>query len=490
MKKALVIMGFMTIFPRLLVAQELDIQSLVGEQWYGLYLKGQKAGYASSALAVDDEGNVTVNEDSSFQVTMLGVRQMMSIDSERVYAPDGALRRIEMVVEDITGKSEFHAVVDGEKMLLRKVVAGVPSEVEFPKPKESLKDALGQVPLVADGAKPGDSLSFSLFDPVFAREIEGESRILAIEDRLFDGAPTKVFKIKSLMKETGIETVSYVSEDGTIMEDVVANFITMRLEPKEMAQDVNYNNDVIVSNAAMLKSPIENPRERNSLALVLKGPLDTAHLYNDERQFMGPKDDAFEFRATKIALDGFEPAMLPIENEEVKKWLEPSQFVQSDAPEIVAKAREIVAEEANSLAIANKLCAWVYENVRTTYSAQLTNALQVLQHMEGDCTEHSVLFVGLARAAGVPAREVAGLVYVGGSRPGFYFHQWAKVWVGKWIDVDPTFNQPLADVTHIKLAEGDLYEQTKLIPIIGQIRVELPGEAGGEEAASAQEAGS
>jgi hypothetical protein len=100
----------------------------------------------------------------------------------------------------------------------------------------------------------------------------------------------------------------------------------------------------------------------------------------------------------------------------------------------------------------------------------------VLDSLEGDCTEHSILFIGLARAAGLPAREVAGLVYVQGTQPGFYFHQWAKVWVGKWIDVDPTFNQPLADVTHIKLAEGDLFEQAKLIPIIGKLKIEVAAE--------------
>ncbi len=67
---------------------------------------------------------------------------------------------------------------------------------------------------------------------------------------------------------------------------------------------------------------------------------------------------------------------------------------------------------------------------------------------------------------------MAGLVYVSGGEPGFYFHQWAKVWVGKWIDVDPTFDQPLADVTHIKLAEGDLFEQAKIMPIIGQLKIQ------------------
>ena len=68
---------------------------------------------------------------------------------------------------------------------------------------------------------------------------------------------------------------------------------------------------------------------------------------------------------------------------------------------------------------------------------QFRDALEVLNHMAGDCTEHSILFIGLARAAGLPAREVAGMIYVTEDPAGFYFHQWAKVWVGKWIDVDP-----------------------------------------------------
>jgi len=51
-------------------------------------------------------------------------------------------------------------------------------------------------------------------------------------------------------------------------------------------------------------------------------------------------------------------------------------------------------------------------------TARLSNAIEVLEHLQGDCTEHSILFIGLARAAGIPAREVAGLVYVDDLNPG------------------------------------------------------------------------
>jgi hypothetical protein len=50
------------------------------------------------------------------------------------------------------------------------------------------------------------------------------------------------------------------------------------------------------------------------------------------------------------------------------------------------------------------------------------------------------------------------------------------VWVGEWMDVDPTFDQVYADATHIKLSEGDLVEQIKLLPVIGQLSIEVDGE--------------
>ena len=471
--KRFILMVSLSLFPRLLVAQELDISSLVGQTWYGVYMSGQKSGYAVNNVVKKDDGSVMVSEDAQFRITMEGVKQDMRIFSERTYAPDGALSEVKTRVETLGAESQFDAIVRGGTLLMRSVVGGEALEVELPRPSESLRDAFKQIELIQNGGEIGSELHYTIFEPMYRQEIGGVSKVIAIEERIFDGVPTKVYKIKNSLVDMGIDSISYVAQDGTTLEDEVAGLITTRLEPEEIAKDVNYSNDVIVSNAALIDTAIEKPRERPFLKLRITGPLTEAHLFNDERQYLAPKDGAFEFSAHLISLDGFEPATLPIAEPAVQAWIKPSVFIQSEDPRLIEKAREIVGDETNALAVSTKLCDWVYDNVRTTFSAQLSNALEVLDHMEGDCTEHSVLFIGLARAAGIPAREVAGLIYVEGARPGFYFHQWATVWVGKWIDVDPTFNQPLADVTHIKLAEGDLFHQAKLIPIIGQIKVQV-----------------
>ncbi|MFA6239279.1 MAG: transglutaminase-like domain-containing protein [Candidatus Hydrogenedentales bacterium] len=471
--KRVIFMILLTLFPRMLVAQSIDITDLVGETWYGLYLSGQKSGYSMNAVEKLEGGAVAVTEDSHFRLTMGGIRQDMRVYAKRQYAPDGSLVRVDSEVEDSQGTSKFEAVVQGEEIVLTSRLGGQSTEKRLPKPQESLRDALKQVELAKEGAKVGDRISYVLFEPMKPGEIHGTSEIVGIEERIFDGIPTKVFRVKSVLDLMNMESVSYVTESGVTLEDTTSGMLTMRLEPKEIAKDVTYSNDVIVSNAAMLSEPIENPRGRESLRLRLQGPLQPAHLYNDERQKMTQKGEGFEFFAKKLSLDGFETAKLPISDESVKEWMQPSLFVQSDDPKIVAKAKEIVGGETDSLKISQKLCAWVYRNVKSTFSARLTNAREVLDSLEGDCTEHSILYIALARASGLPAREVAGLLYMPGSQPGFYFHQWAKVWVGKWIDVDPTWDEPLADVTHIKLAEGDLFQQAQLIPVIGQIKIEV-----------------
>src|SRR6187397_3545992 len=85
-----------------------------------------------------------------------------------------------------------------------------------------------------------------------------------------------------------------------------------------------------------------------------------------------------------------------------------------------------------------RLIDWTFKNLAKDLSTNLTTASQVLAHKQGDCTEHALLFVALARAAGIPAREVSGLVYMGDDIQRFGWHAWAEVDIaGRWVQVDP-----------------------------------------------------
>jgi transglutaminase-like putative cysteine protease len=87
-----------------------------------------------------------------------------------------------------------------------------------------------------------------------------------------------------------------------------------------------------------------------------------------------------------------------------------------------------------------------------------------------------VLYAALARAAGLPTRMVAGVVYMpgdGGTPAAFYYHAWNEVWLGAWIAVDPTFGQFPADATHVELVEGGPDKGVALIGMLGQLRFDV-----------------
>ncbi|MBC8193052.1 MAG: transglutaminase domain-containing protein, partial [FCB group bacterium] len=63
------------------------------------------------------------------------------------------------------------------------------------------------------------------------------------------------------------------------------------------------------------------------------------------------------------------------------------------------------------------------------------------------------------------------LVYLQGR---FLFHAWPVVAIdGEWVDVDPSLNQFPADATHIALVEGDFENLTNLIPVLGNVKIEI-----------------
>jgi len=88
--------------------------------------------------------------------------------------------------------------------------------------------------------------------------------------------------------------------------------------------------------------------------------------------------------------------------------------------------------------VASELTRSVYGMLEKSITFSIPNAVQVLETRQGDCNEHTVLYIALARALGLPARTAVGLVYLNGS---FFYHchAWPEVWLDEWVAVDPTF---------------------------------------------------
>ena len=154
----------------------------------------------------------------------------------------------------------------------------------------------------------------------------------------------------------------------------------------------------------------------------------------------------------------------------MQEYLESSDFIQSQDNEIIQQARKIVGAQTNAFKAAILLNDWVYQNMRKFPTISIPSSIEVLHTREGDCNEHTYLFVALARALGIPARVLVGLVYKDGR---FFYHAWPAVFVGEWLSLDPTFGQDNADATHIRLFEGELNQQLNLAGVLGKIKIHI-----------------
>jgi transglutaminase-like putative cysteine protease len=114
-----------------------------------------------------------------------------------------------------------------------------------------------------------------------------------------------------------------------------------------------------------------------------------------------------------------------------------SALLPSDNAKIAAQAATIVGRERNPYNKAKLIYDWILKQVKIEDSTMLGGALEALDELQADSYRASLLFCSLARAAGVPALPVSG-VLVNSARTTVK-HYWAEFWIDSfgWIPLDP-----------------------------------------------------
>lgn len=135
-------------------------------------------------------------------------------------------------------------------------------------------------------------------------------------------------------------------------------------------------------------------------------------------------------------------------------WLRPEKEIQVDAPEIAATLARIGADHGKLVERLRKIydltASFGFKPFKGT-----TDALTALRLGQASCNGKSRLFVALARATGIPARLVGGLILETGSKR--TSHQWVEAYVaGHWVPFDPT-NRHFAELPerYLTLYYGD-----------------------------------
>jgi hypothetical protein len=267
----------------------------------------------------------------------------------------------------------------------------------------------------------------------------------------------------------GISVISWVDGHGrTLKEETPAGLSLVRQDAHEARNLPGraVSLDIVAQTAIPLGAPLDDAQAKDRIQFKLAGVnLANFPLHGGRQNLV---DDRLDVRLEDLSQ--LDAPNIPVQEARLASYLQPTPFLQTDHPNIQALAAKVVGGETDGYRAAVKIKNWVYREIAKEPTVSIPNALEVLQTKKGDCNEHTVLFNALARAAGIPAKTVVGVVYLRGA---FYYHAWSEIWLGQWISLDSVLNQFPADVTHIKFLEGEIDRQIDLLQLIGNLKISV-----------------
>lgn len=210
-----------------------------------------------------------------------------------------------------------------------------------------------------------------------------------------------------------------------------------------------------------LDYPLADPAAVEEMVVGLPADLGDPHLFvveDDRQQLEMEEDGGARLTIRRVAYDGADAVELPIRDPALAPYLGSSLYIQTEDERIRALASRLRGGERNAWRVADRLRQWVYDHMIPRHTnVRFKSSLEVLEDMEGTCSEHAVLFMALCRAAGLPARACVGFLVAQTGE--LVLHIWTQVYVGRWVDVDPSWEGSAVSAAHIKTGQGRLIEE-------------------------------
>ncbi len=451
------------------------VKEHIGKAFYGNYMGKKKVGWESDEIKfVKLDGVMVVSQFSeSYSRALFGGNKTEVQDkTEITFSLEGQGDILQIKANHIeNGVEKTRTLIkrNGKFILITKSNDRTDEKV-VSKPKENLLMQKNLEDWLKGNRIKGDIYS------CFSTSIE--------EDDL--NIPTRyIYKSKKMIAHNGINILvheidqeshgaifySLLENDGKLHYGRLGRIIEYRLETESDSKKLDpILVDLIQISAVKLDKFLGDPIKVLSLKLQFNSDDDFDFPQSHRQSSIRQKDNSLILNIKKdfIVKTG---NLLSVEDQ--KQCLLSSLSAPSDSPKIKSLANKIVGDATTDYEKSGRLVRWIYSNLEKTLSKNSDNALDILDKKAGDCTEHTLLFVTLARSLGIPSREVGGIAYMAGEKiPKMAWHAWAEFHDGRqWISADPTWNQLLVDGTHIKFSEGST--DLKWLNVLGGLSLKV-----------------
>jgi transglutaminase-like putative cysteine protease len=431
-------------------------------QAYGIYFNKSKVGFMLDGLRAEKRGKelVAVREMSmDMKMTVLGATTSISMNMKVVYSTVGKGHIVSAKVTEVEdGRTTIRiGRRAGDRFEIETQIGEHRQKRTCDLPKDTLsqfmlQDWFVQAPI------PGTRVVFHTL-AMDERNINAPTRLIYLggQKALWGGVPTDLIKARIL--NSGMSGEVLMLSNFVITQMTMGGVVKIQAEeeiiaraPGKGAVDVGYWSTVKIDRALGENTEIASLVVETELPEGVTIP--STHRQRVETVTVKGEDGG-PVRLRLRRGHRMETAV-PLTKEQRADFLAAEPGMEVEARAIRERAAAITKGGKATRARADAIKTWIFTTLEKSYSRNSSSALAILQSRAGDCTEHALLFVTLARAAGIPAREVSGLIYAGDEMQSFAWHAWAEFHDGhQWMTVDAAWNQLPVDATHIRFSTGN-----------------------------------
>ena len=318
--------------------------------------------------------------------------------------------------------------------------------------------------------KPGETWYDTAFEMVSAQNVVTRVRCVGVD------TVRHIWTFENVDNLTNRTEKQEIDGSGRVIEESVARVYLAKNRDKRLAR---------------MSAPLEShgpaalqPDKAKDLSELFSVPSDRPKA-PDEQLALSAIDSVFAMDSTVAqwysrkgklwVLNGLPVKCVPAVNArkgEFHEWLQPTVTMQSDDPKIKELSNTLRGGLKDPCALVEKFTAYVFTMLKKRNTATFSNALETLKAGFGDCGEHAVLLGALLRAAGIPARVVLGLVYVG-PKKAYMYHAWVMALAGDWVFADAALGAFPAYGNYVPLIIDDTGGGIlRVFRLVGRINIE------------------
>lgn len=435
------------------------------ERRFVLQVRGVDAGFAFYRENVDADGTRTIEGETLLKLLQGGQETVLRSKRTTVIGPQETVPRSYRASATRDGReSSYEAERTEDGVRLHATIRGAPAQARFP--LSSVKALLDhnapehfEIFLGGRRETPGRfQCAVGIVEMMAALAIAGE--VKAEEEITADEGTIRATRIE--FSALGMLYRAWLDAEGRIARLQVPSQAFEAIRTSRRIEDLAISPADLMRSFSVplrLAEGVEAPGDRarrpgavrearlRVRVKVGENRTDAAALSNSHQTFepapdaeAGWIDGMLTIRETRTTVE-----------EDLAPFLAPEDGIESDAPEILSRAREVIPDGTAPSEAARLVSDWVHGAMR--YETQVVSALAAHQGRVGDCLSHARLTIALLRARGVPARTIGGIALGGSGRLGQ--HHWVEVHGGPgvgWFQIDPTYGQSSGvDAFHLDL---------------------------------------